>query len=289
MAKTQDIKRRIRSISNTKQLTNAMKMVSAAKLRKTQERMMQARPYAERTLNILRSLALRANPESHPLLQPHGDQKIEVILVTADKGLCGPFNSALIRECEPVLDPKQQGGPDPDIVLSAVGRKGRDYFKRRGHGLERQWTDVFRHVDFSSAAEIARSVIDLYAKRERDKVFIVYNEFKSAIQAKPIVQQLLPVSPLELDTGELTHDYIYEPPAAALFAELLPHYVEIQVFRALLESTAAEHAARMTAMDAATKNAGELIESLTLTMNRVRQASITTEIIEVVSGAEALN
>jgi len=213
MAKTQDIKRRIRSISNTRQLTNAMKMVSAAKLRKTQERMMQARPYAERTLTILRSLALRADPERHPLLQTHGDQKIEVILVTADKGLCGPFNSALIRECEPVLDPKRQGGPDPDITLSAVGRKGRDYFKRRGHTLERQWTDLFRHVDFSSAAEIARSAIELYTKQETDKVVLVYNEFKSAIQARPVVQQLLPISPIEIDAGELIHDYIYEPPA----------------------------------------------------------------------------
>jgi F-type H+-transporting ATPase subunit gamma len=283
MAKTQDLKRRIRSVRNTMQLTKAMKMVAAAKLRRAQERIMKARPYAHRTLKVLRSLAARAEPEIHPLLQPHGDKRLELVVVTADKGLCGGFNAGILRMA--LSFAQRQGGRR--LTANAVGKKGRD-FLRGSFELVDEWPDVFRVVEFATAKEISRKLIDRYIKTEVDKIYLVYNEFKSAIQAKPTIQQLLPIEPEDFATGQTQRDYIYEPSAQELFAALLPHYVENQVFHAMLESAAAEHAARMTAMDSATNNAGELIDSLTLTMNRVRQASITTEIIEVVSGAEAL-
>jgi len=284
MAKTQDIKRRIRSISNTRQLTRAMKMVSAAKLRRAQERIIKARPYAHSILRLLRSLATRANPELNPLLQVHGGRNVQLFVLTGDRGLCGSFNANIIRQGETCA----KGLEGRDVSICAVGKRGRDYFTRHGFDVHKSWVDVFRDVQFTLAADMAREIMERYVKQELDEVFLIYNEFKSALQARPVVQRLLPIEPLEVDEGGSTEDYIYEPDAQHLFGVLLPHYVEQVVFQALLESVAAEHAARMTAMDSATKNAGEMIESLTLTMNRVRQASITTEIIEVVSGAEAL-
>jgi len=284
MAKTQDIKRRIRSISNTRQLTRAMKMVSAAKLRRAQERIIKARPYAHSILRLLRSLAARANPELNPLLQVHGGRNIQLFVLTGDKGLCGSFNANIIRRGELFA----KGLQGREVSICAVGKRGNEYYKRHGFNVHKAWVDVFRDVRFALAAEMAQEIMERYVKQELDEVFLVYNEFKSAIQAKPVVRRLLPIEPLEVGEGGSAEDYIYEPDAQHLFGVLLPHYVEQLVFQALIESVAAEHAARMTAMDSATKNAGEMIESLTLTMNRVRQASITTEIIEVVSGAEAL-
>jgi len=285
MPKTQDIKRRIRSIGNTRQVTKAMKMVSASKLRRAQEAIFKSRPYAERTLAVLRSLAARANPEETPLLQVHEGNRVELIVVTADRGLCGAFNSNLIRLAHSFA---RELGDDPEVTITAVGRKGRDWFKRRDYPMQREWVDIFRKVEFSTAEEIAQTVMDLYTTRQVNKVFLVYNEFKSALQPRPLVRQLLPIEPAEFEAGETAEEYLYEPSPQELFAALLPHYVQALVYQAMLESAAAEHAARMTAMDNATNNAGELIDSLTLTMNRVRQAGITTEIIEVVSGAEAL-
>lgn len=284
MAKTQDIKRRIRSIGNTRQLTRAMKMVSASKLRRSQERIIKARPYAHSILRLLRSLATRANPELNPLLQVHGDRKVQLFVLTGDRGLCGSFNSSIIR----LGETSAKGFEGRDVSICAVGRRGREYFTRHGFDVHKAWVDVFRDVQFPLAAEMAQEIMERYVKQELDEVYLVYNEFKSALQARPVVQRLLPIEPLEAEEAGATEDYIYEPDAQHLFGVLLPHYVEQIVFQALLESVAAEHAARMTAMDSATKNAGEMIESLTLTMNRVRQAAITTEIIEVVSGAEAL-
>jgi F-type H+-transporting ATPase subunit gamma len=282
MAKTQDLKRRIRSIRNTRQLTRAMKMVAAAKLRRAQERIVRARPYAHRTLRLLRSLAARADREAHPLLEPRGDGPVELVVVTADKGLCGAFNAGIIRTAEAFT--REQAGA---VAVSAMGRKARDHFARRGR-LTHQWPDVFRVVEFATAKKIAEELMERYLAREMNGIHLVYNEFKSAIQCRPVVQRLLPIEPMELEAGESSEDYIYEPSAAGIFAALLPHYVETQLFHAMLESSAAEHAARMSAMDSATNNAGELIDALTLKMNRVRQGAITTEIIEVVSGAEAL-
>ena len=284
MAKTQDIKRRIRSIGNTQKLTRAMKMVSAAKLRRSQERIIKARPYAHKLLSTLRSLAARANPELHPLLQEHDGKRVELFVLTGDRGLCGSFNANIIRKGENFA----KGLQDKEISLCAVGKRGREYFARRNYNIHRAWADVFRDVQFPLAAEMADDIMERYTAGALDEVHLVFNEFKSAIQCTPTIQRLLPIEPAEFDSSESVDDYIYEPNAQSLFHALLPHYVQQIVFQALLESVAAEHAARMTAMDNATKNAGELIESLTLTMNKVRQASITTEILEVVSGAEAL-
>jgi len=285
MATTQDIRRRIRSVKNTMQVTRAMKMVSAAKLRRAQESMQRARPYSERLLKLLKSVAMRVDADANPLLQPHeSDRRVGLVVFAGDKGLCGPFNSSIIREAESFA----AGIGGRDITYTTVGKRSRDHFTRQGHTLRHSWIDVFRNVDFSTAAEIGRNLVESYLNDEVDQVHLVFNEFKSALQATPIVQQLLPIEQDSLDSDDPADDYIYEHDARSILQALLPHYIEIQVFRALLESTAAEHAARMTAMDSATNNAGEMIDSLTLTMNRVRQASITREIIEVVSGAEAL-
>lgn len=284
MANVQDLKRRIRSVTNTRQLTKAMKMVSAAKLRRAQDRMAHARPHAHRTLHVLRSLALRTDEELHPLLAQRPGKRIDVYVLTGDRGLCGAFNAGILRVAEKFL--AENAGHE--VWVNAVGKKGREYLKRRGYRMRRNWVDVFRQVEFATADEIAADAIERFGNEETDRVYVIYNEFKSAIQARPIVQQLLPIEPATLAADETADDYIYEPDAPTLLSAILPFYVGQIVFQAMLESAAAEHAARMTAMDAATTNAGELIESLTLTMNRARQASITTEIIEVVSGAQAL-
>jgi len=286
MAKTRDLKRRIRSIRNTMQLTRAMKMVSAAKLRRAQERIFAARPYARQLDAVLQSLASRANPELHPLLQVRPEERIELLVVTSDRGLCGSFNTNILKTAVAFLRERE----GRTLELQAVGRKGRDFFRRRRWTLRREWADVLRNVEFALAAEIGGDVSARYAAGEVDAVYLVYNEFKSAVAQRPVVERLLPISRAEVEDGPKTaiEDYIYEPDPQSLFLRLLPHHVDMQIYRGLLESQAAEHAARMSAMSAATTNAGELIDQLTLKMNRMRQASITTEIIEVVSGAEAL-
>ena len=283
MAKTQDLRRRIRSIRNTRQLTKAMKTVSAAKLRRSQEGMLRARPYASQMRSVLSSLAARANPEDHPLLARRGDERIRALVITSDRGLCGSFNVNIGRTAM-VFAEEHRGR---ELKTLTVGRKGREYLRRRGVTLDRDWPDVLRTMSYTTAVDIARFLIDGYVDEQLDAVYLVYNEFKSAMQQKPVTSRLLPIEPLDLEPGE-SDEYIYEPDAASLFDALLPKYVEFQIYHALLESVAAEHAARMSAMDSATRNAGELIDKLTLHMNRVRQAAITTEIIEVVSGAEAL-
>ena len=286
MAKTRDLKRRIRSIRNTMQLTRAMKMVSAAKLRRAQERIFAARPYARQLDAVLQSLASRANPELHPLLEVRPEERIELIVVTSDRGLCGSFNTNILKTAVSFLREREGKA----LILQAVGRKGRDFFRRRRWTIRKEWADVLRTVEFSLANEIGQEVSARYTAGEVDAVYLVYNEFKSAVAQRPVVERLLPISKAEVEEGPKTtiEDYIYEPDPQSLFLRLLPHHVDMQIYRALLESQAAEHAARMSAMSAATTNAGELIDQLTLKMNRMRQASITTEIIEVVSGAEAL-
>lgn len=284
MAKTRDIKRRIRSIRNTMQVTRAMKMVSAAKLRRAQERIVQARPYAMKMRDVLRSLASRANPDLHPLLRVPGDRRVELLVLTGDKGLCGSFNTAIFKTATAFLETLGEH----EVTVHVVGKKGRDYFRRRRYAVHREWVDVFRQLGFPTAAEIARDLIDRFVREDLDAVYVAYNEFKSVMQQAPVIERLLPIERMEFPPGDVAQDYIYEPEPRRLFDQLLPLHVEIQVYRALAESAAAEHAARMTAMDSASNNASDLIDSLTLHMNRVRQASITTEIIEVVSGAEAL-
>ena len=266
------------------QLTKAMKMVAAAKLRRSQDRIVRARPYARRMQDVLRSLASRANPENHPLLQVREERRVEVVVIGADRGLCGSFNTNVNKAGLALLRTHE----GRELVVQTVGRKARDYYRRRSFDLASEWLDVSRDLGYPLADRIARGFIDRYMAGTVDAVYVAYNEFKSAIQQRAVVERLLPVERAEVGTGASVDDYIYEPSAEALFADLLPRYVVVQLYRALLESNAAEQAARMTAMESATKNAGELIESLTLNMNRVRQASITTEIIEVVSGAAAL-
>jgi len=285
MANTRDLRRRIRSVANTMQLTRAMKMVSAARLRRAQQAIVRARPYAWKMGEILRSLAMRADPAAHPLLAEREVSKVEVIVVTGDRGLCGSFNASIIRRAEQVIEEEEAAGRT--VSLQCVGKKGRDWFRRR-RALRRERPDFFRKIEYSDSADIARELAGLFVAGELDSVVVVYNEFKSALQQRVIVERLLPIEREDVAPGETSEDYIYEPDAVTLLADLLPRYVEWELHRAFLESAAAEQAARMTAMDSASRNAQEMIEQLTLYMNRVRQASITREIIEVVSGAQAL-
>ena len=278
-----DIRRRIRSVKSTQQITKAMKMVSAAKLRRAQEAMFAARPYARKMMEVLNSLASRAHPDAHALLQERPANRLLLVVVTADKGLCGGFNANIIRAASRFLKDERREGQD--LALDLVGRRGRDFFKRRNWRIRTERVGVFQALRFTSAQQIARELIGCYTSGEADQVYLLYNEFKSVIQQRVVVERLLPIERRELHPAEPALDYIYEPQPGAIFDELLPKHVETQVWRALLESAAAEHGARMAAMDAATNNAAEMIERLTLYMNKVRQAAITKEIIEVVSGA----
>jgi len=279
-----DIRRRIRSVKNTQQLTKAMKTVSAAKLRRAQERVMSARPYAEQLRRVLANLAVRVENISHPLLEIRPEERTLVIVVTADRGLCGAFNSNLVRATQHFLRDHKAG----TTTVFPVGRKGRDFFRRREVPITGDYVNFFNKLDYGHGKDIAKTVSELYAEAKVDAVYIIYNEFKSAIQQRVAIEKLLPLGAAELEVSSSPLEYIFEQPPQQVFDRLLPRYVEIQIYRALLESAAAEHGARMAAMDTASRNAGEMIESLTLNMNRVRQAAITREIIEVVSGAGAL-
>jgi F-type H+-transporting ATPase subunit gamma len=276
-----DIRRRIRSVKNTQQITKAMKMVSAAKLRRAQDAMFAARPYARKMMDVLNSLATRADPDSHPLLQQRTGQRTLAVVVTADKGLCGGFNANIIRAATRFLSERA----DAPLALDVVGRRGRDFFKRRQWKLRNEHIGLFQALQYPKAQAVARQLMDAYVDGEFDQVWLIYNEFKSVIQQRVVVERLLPIEPLAAHASGPSQDYIYEPSPSAIVGELLPKHVEVQVWRAFLESAAAEHGARMTAMDAASKNASEMIDKLTLYMNKVRQAAITKEIIEVVSGA----
>jgi F-type H+-transporting ATPase subunit gamma len=276
-----DIRRRIRSVKNTQQITKAMKMVSAAKLRRAQEAMFGARPYARKMMEVLNSLASRAHPGSHPLLQERGDHRILLVVVTADKGLCGGFNANIIRAAVKFLDERK----GRELQLELVGRKARDFFRRRQYKVRSERVGVFQKVSYTSAQQIASELMEAYTKNEVDEVYLIFNEFKTVIQQNVVVERLLPIQKMAFTPAEPPQDYIYEPGPEGIVAGILPKHVEMQVWRALLESAAAEHGARMAAMDAATKSATDMIQSLTLYMNKVRQAAITKEIIEVVSGA----
>jgi F-type H+-transporting ATPase subunit gamma len=281
-----DIRRRIRSVKNTQQLTKAMKTVSAAKLRRAQERVMSARPYADQLRNVLANLAGRVENISHPLLEVRPEERTLVVIVTADRGLCGAFNTNLIRATQNFL---RENAKKSETTLFPVGRKGRDFFRRREASITSDYVNFFNKLDYGHAKDIAKTIMDLYSESKIDAVYIVYNEFKSAIQQRVSMEKLLPLGRADLGSANDTPaEYIFEQPPQQVFDRLLPRYVEIQVYRALLESAASEHGARMAAMDTASRNAGDMIESLTLNMNRVRQAAITREIIEVVSGAGAL-
>jgi F-type H+-transporting ATPase subunit gamma len=281
MANIRDIRRRIRSAKNIQQITRAMKFVSAARLRKAQDRVVSARPYARQMIAVLNSLATRVPEQSHPLLARRGDDKIELVVITADRGLCGAYNTNIIRQALEFLNSHS----DRDVALNILGKRARDFFRRRSYTVRHEATGVLQTPSFADAAAIAKDLIDEFVKSEVDQVWLVYNEFKSVVQQRVVLEPLLPIQRLEHpdDAGRL--DYLYDEPPATIFANLLPRHVEAQVFRALLEAAAAEHGARMAAMEAATNNAGEMIEDLTLYAIKVRQAGITKELIEVVSGA----
>jgi F-type H+-transporting ATPase subunit gamma len=281
VANVLDIRRRIRSVRNTQQITRAMKMVAAARLRRAQERVFNARPYANQMLALLGSLAARTEQRAHPLLAERPLEKILLVLVTADKGLCGAFNANLIRAAESYLEAHRHR----KVSLIAVGRRGRDFFRKHRVEILADYTNLFSRLEFGHAQQIAKQIIDLYAGQAVDAVDFIYNESKTVLTQRLTVERYLPIKPVQPPAGEALIDYIYEEPAEEIFKVLLPRYVEIEVYRALLESAASEFAARMTAMDAASSNAAEMIDTLTLHMNRVRQAAITKEIIEIVSGA----
>jgi F-type H+-transporting ATPase subunit gamma len=278
-----DIRRRIRSVKNTQQITKAMKMVSAAKLRRAQDRALAARPYGAMLQQILSNVAEAAGQDTgdQPLLAVRPESRVLIVLITSDRGLAGGFNSNLIKLAQRFVDENR----GKTLTFELVGKKGRDYFRRRGAAISGEYLDLFRTVRYEDAEKIANSIIDRFSKGEIDAVYLFGNEFKSVMASKLNTLRLLPI---EVPKSAAPADYIYEQPPAELLGSLLPQYVKLQIYRALLESVASEHAARMTAMDAASSNAADVIDRLTLYMNRVRQASITREIIEIVSGAAAL-
>jgi F-type H+-transporting ATPase subunit gamma len=284
MPSTLDIRRRIRSVKNTQQITKAMKMVSAAKLRRAQERMVAARPYAAALRQVLASVASRVESVDHPLLRRRDEQRVLLLVVTADKGLAGAFSANIIKNAQWAI----RDNSWTDVQMLPIGRKAAEFFKRRTWGIRHQLTNVFQALDASVARSIAELVIDDYVNERIDAVYIVYNEFKSMIAQTVRVDKLLPLETPDAAATAQQTDYLFEPAPEVILAQLLPRYVEFQIHRALLESNAAEHAARMSAMESATKNASDMIDSLTLTYNRIRQAAITKEIIEIVSGAQAL-
>ena len=302
-----DIRRRVRAVKSTQQITKAMKMVAASRLRRAQERIQHARPYATEMLRVLNSLATRVDPSLHPLLDerraPQVGGKALLFVITADRGLCGSFNTNAIKGASTFI----VENPAREVALGLVGRRGRDYFARRGFEVRYEQVNLFATLQFSHAKSIADAAVEAFTTGQADSVYLVYNEFRSVMSQRIVVERLLPIPRLDVDAmsagapgsakpGEAGPqsagrtpqiDYIYEPTPEALFNTLIPRHVEIQAFRALLESNAAFYAAQMTAMDSASRNAADMIDQLTLYMNKVRQAAITREIIEVVSGAGA--
>lgn len=298
-----DYRRRIRSVKSTQQITRAMKFVAAAKLRRAQQGVFAARPYAHEIIRVLRSAAARMETLAHPLLERREEERVLAVILTGDRGLCGPFNTNVIRRATQFLSEQQSRKTE----ILVVGKKGRDTFRKRGLKPVAEYLNVSAHVEFGKAEEIASKIAELYAKKEVDAVYAIYNEFKNVMVQRLRVEKLLPIDSALIEEkkekadhhegGEsLPHDlspsgrssivdYIYEQPVQEIFNGLVPRYLESEVFRILLESAAAEHAARMTAMDSATRNASELIDKLTLQMNKTRQAAITKELIEIVSGA----
>jgi F-type H+-transporting ATPase subunit gamma len=289
MPSLKDIKKRIGTVKNTRQITAAMKMVSAAKLRRAQDAVMAARPYSDKMQEVLSSLAMRDSGEAHPLLEERGKGKALVVLVTADRGLCGGFNTNISKTAEKFIRENPEGYEEFELLL--IGRKGNEYLKRRpGMNIVK----VHEHlvgsiqVTYPTAALLGQEIVELYQDDDYDAVFLVYNAFQSVMSQDLTVRQLLPIQPAEVDEEEQVVDYIYEPNAGEVLEQILPKNVEVQIFRALLESVASEHGARMTAMDSASKNASEMISKLTLQYNRARQAAITKELMEIISGAESI-
>jgi F-type H+-transporting ATPase subunit gamma len=285
MATLKTIRKRISSVRNTQQITKAMKMVSAAKLRRAQEAVLRARPYAEKMTALLKNLSARVSAENHPLLMAREEKRTHLLLITSDRGLCGGYNANLIRTAESFI---YSHAHQVQISLSFVGRKGEGYFQRRNVKTADRHLDTWSRLAEELAAELAEKVMRRFLGEESDAVYILYSRFRSAISQVPTVNKLIPLTTGEEEEEEQTTEYLFEPGVEELLAAFLPKVIEMGIYQALLEAAASEHAARMTAMDSATTNAGEMINQLTLQMNRARQASITRELLEVVSTSEAL-
>ena len=287
MATLKTIRKRIGSVRNTQQITKAMKMVSAAKLRRAQEAAVQARPYAEKMTELLKNVSARVSSEANPLLTARDEKKIQLVLFTSDRGLCGGYNTNMIRAAEAFI---RQHAEDRQIQLTLVGRKGADHFRRRGADISARYVDVLYKAPDEFAGEIAEKLISRFVSGEVDAVYIVYSRFRSALSQVPTVEKILPVTMAETNQVQVQQqvEYLYEPGVEQILASLLPRITAVAVQRALLEATASEHGARMTAMESASGNAAKMIGSLTLQMNRARQASITRELLEIVGTAEAL-
>ena len=281
-----DLRKRIGSVQNTRQITKAMKMVSAAKMRRSQDAILRTRPYANGLADVLSDLAARVETDAHPLLARRTPKVVELIVMTSDRGLCGAFNMNIIRQAEQFLFEK---GPQFDrITISCIGKVGRDYIRRKGLDIHREYTGVFDKVSFSTATEIADQLSKDFVSNELDAIYLLYNEFKSVMQQRVVLSPLLPIT---LPGGESPMneiDFEYEPTKEAILSTILPKYLAVGIFRSMLESAASEHGARMTAMDNATKSANDMISSLSLKYNKARQTAITTELMEIVSGAEAM-
>jgi F-type H+-transporting ATPase subunit gamma len=286
MPSLQGLRRKIGSIKNTQKITKAMKMVAAAKLKRAQERILAARPYAKKMAVVLGSLASRVNRQAHPLLRKPSRNRIELLVVTSDRGLCGAFNTNILRKALEFLREKQEAGCT--VTVSVIGRKGRDFFRRRAWTRRQEWTGVFDRLSYEHALDIGGDIVQQFTSGTFDELYIVYNEFKSVIQQRVIVEKLLPIESLDQEAEKLGGGYLFEPDEEDLLKVLLPKHIEVQTFHALMESSAAELGARMAAMDGATRNAGELIKKMTLYYNKTRQAAITKELMDIVGGAEAL-
>ena len=293
MPSLKSLRRKIAAFKNTQKITKAMKMVAAAKLKRSQDRILAARPYAHKMRGVLSNLSQRVNRTSHPLLQKREGKKIEILVVTSDRGLCGGFNGNIVRKsAEFVRQCEAQG---LSVNLSLIGRKGRDYFRRRSWPIRQEWTGIFDKLSFEHAIDIGGDLTENFVKGTFDELYVVYNEFKSAIQQRVIVEKLFPIdaaaefgAPPAAEGSSLGGSYLYEPDEGELLSALVPKHFQIQAYRILLESAAAEHGARMAAMDGATRNAGQLIKKVTLYYNKTRQAAITKELMDIVGGAEAL-
>lgn len=286
MASLKSIKKRIVSVKNTRQITKAMKMVSAAKLRRAQENVVAARPYAQKMAQVLQSLAANLEGEQHPLLEKREARKLLLIVVTSDRGLCGGFNSNLCKAGERYIKEKQS--EYDQISLMTVGRKGYEFLKNR-YTVHKNFSNIISKPNYQAAAMLAQDVIDGYLAEEYDQVVMLFNSFRTVMSQDITFQQLLPIVPEEkASVDEAGVEYIYEPSVDDLLTQILPKNIEVQIFKAMLESVAGEHGARMTAMDSASKNASEMIGKLTLQYNRARQAAITTELMEIISGAESI-
>jgi len=288
MANLKIIRKRIGSVKNTQKITRAMKMVAAAKLRKAQQNMLDLRPYAIKTMDVLSGVAARAGEDEdiHPLLARRKAKHVMLVVLTSDRGLAGAFNASISKAAFKFW--KELEAEGKKVTFAVIGTKGRDYLKRRDADIQKDFSGVFQDLSMDRAGEIGRFIVDAYARHDLDAVHLIYNEFKSAISQDVVIEPLLPITPMEVAEHETAVDYIYEPDKQRLLDTLLPMYVEVETYRALLESVASEHGARMSAMDAATTNANDMINKLTLKYNRARQAAITTELMEIIGGAEAL-